>query len=146
MYLQWAAGNLGQTAESRNAYLEKHDINLILLASKAIGELYGISGADHSSELDQISDQTRKAHQNPLTFTWIPEKISRWHQKVIVDTLTGIRSDNGRPELFTLIIDWICSFWHKKGLRNHDGVSLEENPRRAAGQFMIMWSGSESGS
>ena len=50
------------------------------------------------------------------------------YQKVIVDTYWNPGSDNGRPELFTPSFRLDLFFLgYKKGLRNHDGVSLEEN-------------------
>ena len=76
---------------------------------------------------DQISDQIRKAHQNPDFYMDVLKNKCKY-QKVIVDTYWNPGSDNGRPELFTPAFRLDLFFLgYKKGLRNHDGVSLEEN-------------------
>ena len=65
-YLQWQQVTPGTTAESRNAYLEKTRYkSYFVWLQKAIGELYGISEPITAQNWDQISDQIRKAHQNP---------------------------------------------------------------------------------
>lgn len=63
--MQWQQITPGTTAESRTAYLEKCDTDPFCLASKAIGELYGVADPITAKNWDQISDQIRKAHQNP---------------------------------------------------------------------------------
>ncbi len=49
------------------------------------------------------------------------------YQKIVVDTYWNPDTDNGKPELFTSSFRLDLFFLgYKKGLRNHDGVSLEE--------------------
>ena len=49
------------------------------------------------------------------------------YQKIVVDTYWNPGTDNGKPELFTPSFRLDLFFLgYKKGLRNHDGVSLEE--------------------
>ena len=127
-YLQWQQVTPGTTAESRNAYLEKTRYkSYFVWLQKAIGELYGISEPITAQNWDQISDQIRKAHQNPDFYMDVLKNKCKY-QKVIVDTYWNPGSDNGRPELFTPAFRLDLFFLgYKKGLRNHDGVSLEEN-------------------
>ena len=89
--------------------------------------MYGISEPITAQNWDQISDQIRKAHQNPDFYMDVLKNKCKY-QKVIVDTYWNPGSDNGRPELFTPAFRLDLFFLgYKKGLRNHDGVSLEEN-------------------
>ena len=127
-YLQWQQVTPGTTAESRNAYLEKTRYkSYFVWLQKAIGELYGISEPITAQNWDQISDQIRKAHQSPDFYMDVLKNKCKY-QKVIVDTYWNPGSDNGRPELFTPAFRLDLFFLgYKKGLRNHDGVSLEEN-------------------
>lgn len=127
-YLQWQQVTPGTTAESRNAYLEKTRYkSYFVWLQKAIGELYGISEPITAQNWDQISDQIRKAHQNPDFYMDVLKNKCKY-QKVIVDTYWNPGSDNGRPELFTPAFRLDLFFLgYKKGLRNHDGVSVEEN-------------------
>lgn len=127
-YLQWQQVTPGTTAESRTAYLEKTRYkSYFVWLQKAIGELYGISEPITAQNWNQISDQIRKAHQNPDFYMDVLKNKCKY-QKVIVDTYWNPGSDNGRPELFTPAFRLDLFFLgYKKGLRNHDGVSLEEN-------------------
>ena len=69
------------------------------------------------------------------------------YQSVVVDTYWNPGSDNGRPELFTPAFRLDLFFLdYQKGLRNHDGVSLEEQFGELPDNLQTMWNGSESGS
>ena len=127
-YLQWQQVTPGTTAESRNAYLEKTRYkSYFVWLQKAIGELYGISEPITAQNWDQISDQIRKAHQNPDFYMDVLKNKCKY-QKVIVDTYWNPGSDNGRPELFTPAFRLDLFFLgYKKGLRNHDGAAIPMN-------------------
>ena len=93
---------------------------------KAIQELYGISDPITPQNWDQISDLIHKAHQNPSFYTDVLKDKCKY-QKIIVDTYWNPGTNNGKPELFTPSFRLDLFFLgYKKGLRNHDGVSLEE--------------------
>lgn len=93
-YLQWQQVTPGTTAESRNAYLEKTRYkSYFVWLQKAIGELYGISEPITAQNWDQISDQIRKAHQNPDFYMDVLKNKCKY-QKVIVDTYWNPGSDN----------------------------------------------------
>ena len=67
-YLQWHAGNSGDQQQKAELHIwKKHDINpYFVWLQKAIRGVVWNIGADHSSRTGtQISDQIRKAHQNP---------------------------------------------------------------------------------
>lgn len=126
-YLQWQQITQGTTVESRSAYLEKvrYESYFVWL-QKAIGELYGISEPITAQNWDRISEEIRKAHQNPSFYLDVLKNKCKY-QNIIVDTYWNPGSDNGRPELFTPAFRLDLFFLgYQKGLRNHDGVSLEE--------------------
>ena len=126
-YLQWQQITPGTTAESRSAYLEKVRYkSYFVWLQKAIGELYGISEPITAQNWDRISEEIRKAHQNPSFYLDVLKNKCKY-QNIIVDTYWNPGSDNGRPELFTPAFRLDLFFLgYQKGLRNHDGVSLEE--------------------
>ena len=126
-YLQWQDITPGTTAESRTAYLEKMRYkSYFIWLQKAIGELYGITDPITAKNWDFISDQISKAHQNPAFYMDVLKNKCKY-QQIVVDTYWNPGSDNGRPELFTPAFRLDLFFLgYKKGLRNHDGVSLEE--------------------
>ena len=117
----------GSTAESRSAYLEKVRYkSFFAWLQKSVQELYGISDPITAGNWDSISDQISKAHQNPAFYMDVLKNKCKY-QNIIVDTYWNPGSDNGRPELFTPSFRLDLFFLgYKKGLRNHDGVSLEE--------------------
>ena len=126
-YLQWMQITPGSTAESRSAYLEKVRYkSFFAWLQKSVQELYGISDPITAGNWDSISDQISKAHQNPAFYMDVLKNKCKY-QNIIVDTYWNPGSDNGRPELFTPSFRLDLFFLgYKKGLRNHDGVSLEE--------------------
>ena len=126
-YLQWMQITPGSTAESRSAYLEKVRYkSFFIWLQKSVQELYGISDPITAGNWDSISDQISKAHQNPAFYMDVLKNKCKY-QNIIVDTYWNPGSDNGRPELFTPSFRLDLFFLgYKKGLRNHDGVSLEE--------------------
>ena len=126
-YLQWQQVTPGTTAESRSVFLEKMRYrSFFVWLQKAIQELYGISDPITPQNWDQISDLIHKAHQDPSFYTEVLKNKCKY-QKIIVDTYWNPGTNNGKPELFTPPFRLDLFFLgYKKGLRNHDGVSLEE--------------------
>ena len=126
-YLQWQQVTPGTTVESRSVFLEKMRYrSFFVWLQKAIQELYGISDPITPQNWDQISDLIHKAHQNPSFYTDVLKDKCKY-QKIIVDTYWNPGTNNGKPELFTPSFRLDLFFLgYKKGLRNHDGVSLEE--------------------
>ena len=126
-YLQWQQVTPGTTAESRSVFLEKMRYrSFFVWLQKAIQELYGISDPITPQNWDQISDLIHKAHQDPSFYTEVLKNKCKY-QKIIVDTYWNPGTNNGKPELFTPSFRLDLFFLgYKKGLRNHDGVSLEE--------------------
>lgn len=146
-YLQWQQVTPGTTAESRNAYLEKTRYkSYFVWLQKAIGELYGISEPITAQNWDQISDQIRKAHQNPDFYMDVLKNKCKY-QKVIVDTYWNPGSDNGRPELFTPAFRLDLFFLgYKKGFAIMTVYHWKRTSVSCRTIYRIMWSGSESGS
>ena len=126
-YLQWQQVTPGTTVESRSVFLEKMRYrSFFVWLQKAIQELYGISDPITPQNWDQISDLIHKAHQDPSFYTEVLKNKCKY-QKIIVDTYWNPGTNNGKPELFTPSFRLDLFFLgYKKGLRNHDGVSLEE--------------------
>lgn len=145
-YLQWQQVTPGTTAESRNAYLEKTRYkSYFVWLQKAIGELYGISEPITAQNWDQISDQIRKAHQNPDFYMDVLKNKCKY-QKVIVDTYWNPGSDNGRPELFTPAFRLDLFFWAIKDFAIMTVYHWKRTSVSCRTIYRIMWSGSESGS
>ena len=146
-YLQWQQVTPGTTAESRNAYLEKTRYkSYFVWLQKAIGELYGISEPITAQNWDQISDQIRKAHQNPDFYMDVLKNKCKY-QKVIVDTYWNPGSDNGRPELFTPAFRLDLFFLgYKKDFAIMTVYHWKRTSVSCRTIYRIMWSGSESGS
>lgn len=126
-YLQWQQVTPGTTAESRSVFLEKMRYrSFFVWLQKAIQELYGISDPITPQNWDQISDLIHKAHQNLSFYTDVLKDKCKY-EKIIVDTYWNPGTNNGKPELFTPSFRLDLFFLgYKKDLRNHDGVSLEE--------------------
>ena len=130
-YLQWQQVTPGTTAESRNAYLEKTRYkSYFVWLQKAIGELYGISEPITAQNWDQISDQIRKAHQNPDFYMDVLKNKCKY-QKVIVDTYWNPGSDNGRPADFGRLGK--CSGKYRLTGTDRSAQSIAKPPEKSVG-------------
>ena len=126
-YLQWQKISPGTTAESRTAYLEKIQYqSYFIWLQKALTELYEISEPLTAQKWDIMSSHIRKAHKESSFYTDVLKNKCKY-QKIVVDTYWNPGTDNGMPELFTPSFRLDIFFLaYKKGLCNHDGVSLEK--------------------
>ena len=99
-----------------------------LLEQKELTVVTSIDGCmDYLMPLEEIGKKVLHFYSDSVINMDVLKNKCKY-QKVIVDTYWNPGSDNGRPELFTPAFRLDLFFLgYKKGLRNHDGVSLEEN-------------------
>ncbi|MDC7235865.1 MAG: amidohydrolase family protein [Spirochaetales bacterium] len=125
-YVAWCGEEPGDTAESRQAYLDKVRFkSYFKWLEKSLMSLYGMNEPVSVSNWEEYSRRIREAYRADPDRHLTLLKKDCGYSEVILDTYWNPGSDNGHGELFrpAFRIDPFLFGWDS-GQKNHDGLSF----------------------